>query len=110
MKIIWRVADPPTGRYRSFENRAWPSATINDPDGDSLGALYCDTGYDPKRVKTGDHSEITVRVADHRPHQDPNRGAWTWRTLKKRAATLTEAKELVEQFYKVHPDWLPSEN
>ena len=33
MKLIWKVAEAPTGRFRSFDKRGWPSATYETKDG-----------------------------------------------------------------------------
>jgi hypothetical protein len=79
LKIKWKVADAPTGRYRSFQSRSWPSASVNDKQvayvvckftGDQ-GALFadykarlakdCSSGWGP--------AELIVKIADY--HGDP---------------------------------------
>jgi len=50
-------------------------------------------------VKTGDHRELKVNVADW----SEKSGTFVWKTLKKRATTLAEAKELAANFAEIHP-------
>lgn len=100
LRLVWSVAPAPTGRYRSFERRGWPSAEYSD--GNMAATLYCDNDYAPLDVKTGNHSEITIRVADH--SQTP----WQWRTLKARGRTLKEAKEYAKYFLATHQEFQPN--
>ena len=104
MKIIWRVQPIPVGRYRAFERRGWPIAWFNNIDGPPAAMLYCEDEYRPARVKTGEHAELKISVANH------SLVKWRWRTLVKRAATLDEAKKIVEEFYRARPDWRPNED
>lgn len=102
MKTIkWVVDPPPTGRYRSFEKRHWPSAEYKDEPfkGRSAGYLTTVLGeeYVPSSVKDGTHSEIEVRVYD-----------WSVvgrRTLKLKATykTLGEAKKALEELVEKNP-------
>lgn len=108
MKLKWRVSDVPTGRYRSFERRGWPSADFTN--GDTAVGLYCKDEYRPADVKTGNHAEIVIRIADYSEPSNKETGAgFTWRQLKKRAATLAEAKELASKFFDKYPQFLPKE-
>jgi len=43
-KLVWRVGSEPTGRYRSFEKREWPSATFGK-DGDLAVYLFITVIY-----------------------------------------------------------------
>lgn len=84
MKIIWKVGEAPTGSYRSFQRRAWPTGEYED--GRIGFQILCEDDYIPARVKTGDHAELSLGFMD-----------WTgptptWRRLKRRFATLAEAK------------------
>lgn len=84
--LKWRVGSVPTGPYRSFERRSWPSADYKN--GEAAVQLYCDDSYDIKLARSGGHAPIKIAIADR--SQKP----WRWRTLKKRATTLDEAKQL----------------
>ena len=100
LKIKWRVSPEPTGRYRSFENRAWPQAEY--ANGQPCAWILCEDEYYPPDVREGRHRPLTVRVADHsRPE------GWMWRTLKTRRTTLADAKAAVEQFLTSNPTWIP---
>jgi len=105
-KLKWSVSDKPTGRYRSFERRVWPTACFQSKGVhgfDEPGAqILCEDEYRPSDVKAGNHGPLTVMVVDH-----SHKPVWAWRTLSKRCATLAEAKALVDAFYAQHPEWLP---
>jgi len=108
LKLKWRVDPVPTGRYRSFEKRGWPSAEYENQD--AAVALYCKNEYCPADVKTGDHAPITIRVAQWRPKEErAKKGAFTWRQFKKQAKTLKEAKELAKAFLEAHPEFHPNQ-
>ena len=85
MKIIWRVDPAPTGRYRSFSRRAWPSAEYED--GRFAANITCADEYHPEDVRNAKHDVLTVRVADWsvRP--------WKARTMTSKFRTLAEAKK-----------------
>lgn len=100
MKIIWKVRPAPTGRYRSFEKRGWPDAEYED--GQPAASVSCEDDYIPRDVKTGHHRELTVRIADY-----SEKPVWGWKRLKKRFATLQEAKEIVPIFLKQYPNFVP---
>lgn len=96
-KLKWKVEEAPTGAYRSFSKRGWPSAYL--PDGRAAFSIVCEDSYEPSRVKTGDHKELKINVADWSAKPD----TFVWKTLKHRAATLTEAKETAAHFLERHP-------
>lgn len=62
-KVIWKVAEAPTGMYRSFERRGWPVAHY--ADGSVAACISCEDDYCPRDVREGKHAPLTVRVADH---------------------------------------------
>ena len=96
-KLKWKVQPPSTGPYRSFFKRGWPSATIND---DIMAfSLHCEDSYVPALVKSGQHSEIKISVADWRK---PGNG-FDWKVLKQRAKTLEEAKRIAQKFADTNP-------
>jgi hypothetical protein len=107
VKLVWKVAEAPTGRYRSFERRGWPTAYFGKVDGWPAAFLSCADEYRPAQVRTGTHQPITVALCHH---QHPDKGS-SWKTFRLKAAakTLDEAKKLVQEFYETHPEWLPTE-
>lgn len=99
-KLVWRVCPAETGRYRSFYRRGWPSADFGK---DCVINLTCADEYRPANVKAGKHGEITIRVSDRRDRK-PGQGAFTWRSIKQRAKTLKQAKEMAQAFFNEHPE------
>ena len=102
MKLKWRVQPEPTGRYRSFKKRGWPTAEYID--GCIAASISCEDDYVPARVKSGDHKELVVRVADYSVKP------WKWRTVKARASTLEEAKALVVRVLEAHAHFQPAQD
>jgi hypothetical protein len=96
-KLQWRVAEPPTGPYRSFYKRAWPVAYLR---GQMVFMLTCEDSYVPSLVREGKHAEIKINVAYHKNKVI----GWDWRRLKQRAKTLSEAKEVCQKFADKFPD------
>jgi len=109
MKIKWKVQPAPTGRYRSFEKRGWPSAKL--PDGTLIGYISCKDVYFPADSKSGKHAPLTVHVYNFNPSDEQRKkhGGRVHLTLKAHAATLQEAKDRLIAFYAAHPEMLPIE-
>lgn len=103
MKYKWKVSEKPTGRYSSFEKRMWPEACYLNERESPAAQIYCDDSYEPWRVKEGKHGELTLLVADHSGERRK------WRTIKKRFATLQEAKEAFALFIEKYPEFMPKE-
>lgn len=92
-KITWKVAAEPTGRYRSFEKRGWPHAYW--PDDVPCAFIQCNDNYTGPRARGEQpHAELVIWVS--LSFED---GSFVNRRLKARAATLAEAKELVQKFW-----------
>lgn len=106
VKLVWRVDPVPTGRFRSFQRRGWPSADY--ADGSPAFMLSSDDEYVPAKVRAGDHKPLELRVADYREASLEKHGGWRWARLKARPATLDEAKRLAEEFLKAHPEFMPA--
>ena len=104
MKIKWKVAEAPTGRYRSFEKRGWPVAIYES--GHYAGYISCADEYYPANVKTGQHAPLTIGLYDY-SQGSQNRKSWRF---KKEFATLAEAKEGLIDALKKHPDWIPKKD
>jgi hypothetical protein len=99
------VADVPTGRYRSFDKRGWPMGYLHD---EPVAALYCKDEYVPRKVQAEDHGPIKICVAQHFAPGTPERkehGGFRWLTLKRRARSLLEAKQLAHEILSDHPEW-----
>jgi hypothetical protein len=103
IKAKWRVADAPTGRFRSFYDRAWPHLLADNGDGQLVAAIQCDDAYIPTNAKTGNHSELSVLVYNY---QDGTQKR-TCHRLKARFTRLEEAKAAAEAFFEKYPGWLP---
>lgn len=105
VKLKWTVAEAPSGRYRSFEKRAWPRAEYKHTD---FVAAYieCEDPYRPADVKTGSHRELKVNIAQYSRHED-GRQLFVWRSLKARFATLDDAKAAAEKFLETNLSFRP---
>jgi hypothetical protein len=95
MKYKWKVSSVPTGRYRSFEKRCWPSAEY--ADGSFAAEIYCEDSYEPWRVKCGEHKPLELLVRDFSSQQ--------WKKVRavNRYATLPEAKAALEKIFEQYP-------
>ena len=78
----WIVDPPPTGRYKSFHTRGWPSL-IHTESGRCVAFLACRDPYEPWRLKTNDHAFIHIWLVGNKV---PNE------KLDKSYATLALAK------------------
>ncbi|MFI5260776.1 MAG: hypothetical protein ACHQU0_03210 [Candidatus Paceibacteria bacterium] len=111
MKIFslkWRVSSEPTGRYRSFGRRAWPSAEY--PNGDAAAYVTSTDEYVPSQVREGKHAPLTVCVSQWWPEgseERKKRGGFSWRKLTKQFATLKEAQAAAQQVINEHPELHP---
>ncbi len=100
MKIKWRVYPKPTGPYRSFAKRGWPSAEFED--GSSAATLSAEEPYIPALSES---SWLTIRVF-HYAGQSKEKGLPTHR-LTKQVFGLKAAKRHAEQFIRSHPEYRP---
>jgi hypothetical protein len=99
-KLVWTVGTAPTGRFKGFEKRMWPSADFN---GQPMINLRCEDPYRPEDVRRGSHKPIKIMVADRRPESNPDGNGWQWRKIKAEAATLPEAKTMAQKFFDNNP-------
>lgn len=102
VKLKWRVEEAPTGPYRSFHKRMWPSADY--ANGQFAGSIRCEDGYEPRNVKTGNHKPLTVTINDYSDRKNPS---WTVRKLKGTFATLPEAKQALADIIARLPHFKP---
>ena len=101
VKLKWRVGEKPTGPYRSFHQRSWPTAWYG-PDDQLVAALDCEDGrgYWPNEAET---AVLIVRVFDYRDGAVGRKSA----QLKGRPVGVKAAKALVQRFFEINSDWLP---
>lgn len=100
IKIIWKVGEVPTGKYRSFFTRSWPSASLEN--GDAIGLIECVDHYEPSKVQNGSHAELVLKIAD-RSNPTPETGAFVWRKAKARFKSLNEAKSALVKILEKNP-------
>lgn len=103
VKLVWRVSPAPSGRYSSFQSRAFPSA--NYKNGEPAAQLICSESYQSFH-KDATGLEIVIMVALW------ENDTFNWRKLKRSARSIAEAKERVEAFFNdekyvdiIHPDY-----
>ena len=102
MKFKWRVDPEPTGRYRSFDTRAWPSAVYDNDQQTTCAMIQCDDEYTPERARTGNHAPLKLCIADHRETK------FNWMVAKNTFATLKEAKAALTDIIARHPELAPA--
>jgi len=70
MKLKWKVSEVPTGRYRSFHGRQWPSASYVGTDKPAV-YLSCEDDYIPAQVRVGTHAPIWITMLHHNHPDQP---------------------------------------
>lgn len=99
--FTWKVSEAPSGRYRSFQKRGWPSAHYK---ADRMAArIVCDEDYSLKKSKSGEHAPLKVNIADY------SVTPWEWRQMKGEFATLDEAKDAFAALLIKHPKLAPKD-
>ena len=101
-KIKWKVAEAPTGRYRSFFSRDWPHAYYEN--GDSCAFIKCDDSYRPADAKSGNHSELKLYIADWSISTKEHK-TFKWKVAVRRPATVAEAKVLLNELLEKFPSF-----
>lgn len=107
MKIVWRVGEAPTGRYKAFSTRAWPFASFGHADGRSAGRIFSVDGQQyrgeySRAEDIGFNIRVGITVLD-------DQGNWQWRNLVVCWRNINEAKDAVRRFYIAHPEHVPKE-
>lgn len=103
MKLYWKVSPAPTGKYKSFMSRGWPSAYSDKKETNIIANISCADDYIPANVKIGRHASLKIRLAIK------NGTSFDWKTLKGEFLTLDQAKEAAESFYNSHKNLFRSE-
>lgn len=104
MKLYWKVDEKPTGRFRSFGHRGWPTAYHDKEKNVVAAAIYCDMyRYDVRHVRNPPKDlELIVRIADYSA-----KPAWKWRKARRTFSNLQDAKDFVEEILVKHPEIKP---
>ena len=97
MKLRWEMSSEPTGRYRSFQRRGWPTAFFQD--GRYAGHILCDDDYVPRLIRECKHLPLQL-VAQNYVTGKRYR-------LREQFATLPQAKIGLLTFLQKHPDFVP---
>ncbi|AYP28278.1 hypothetical protein HWB92_gp020 [Serratia phage vB_SmaA_3M] len=105
-KLKWSVSQAPTGRFRSFEKRAFPYADY--ANGRPAAKIECDKSYVPDH-RTATDLQLTVYVAEWFVRVDDNVLTFNWRRVHRPACSIAEAKEIARIVLErnpglVHPD------
>ncbi len=107
MKIKWTVGNAPTGMYRSFQHRSWPTA--EDEHGNVIAQMRHPKSYTAALAVYAGENAITVYIADWynamAEVRDKNKPAFEWRKLKKNFNCVGDAKRAVATFFKTHPEF-----
>lgn len=111
IKLKWKLPDAPTGRFRSFDKRGWPSATYKGTD-KMAAMISCALAYNASLARdpvlhNGTLLELTVLLADYTRVE--HGGSWKWRTLKQRFNTLAAAKDAAEKYLTDNAAFRPEE-
>lgn len=102
-KLKWTVGEAPTGRYRSFQKRAWPIGSL---DGETAVFISCEDSYTPRLARgEAEHAPLRVSVTDRREAYKDGKGAWVVRRLKQEFKTLDEAKAAAQDFVDKFPEF-----
>jgi hypothetical protein len=109
IKLKWKMADAPSGRFKSFHKRGWPSATKAGTD-IPMASIECEQSYTPAIAKDGTHGPLTVRIADWTPPTDKTKARWQWRTLKERFTSLEAAKAAALATLLKNPGFWPGDD
>lgn len=97
MKTRWKVQPPPTGTYRAFQFRGWPS--LEYEDGQIAASIHCEDSYCMTIVKSGRHAPLSVHLYDYSLGAQHRK----CRVLVERFTTLDKAKAAAEAALKRHP-------
>lgn len=92
-KLTWRVGEKPTGRYKSFQKRSWPSAEY--PDGKPAITLHQVDG-DSYFPGLSEALTLEIRIADYWEN------GFRWMTLKRRVVGVKQAKLVAQEFVDKH--------
>ncbi|WP_414611798.1 hypothetical protein [Stenotrophomonas muris] len=104
--LKWRVQPAPTGRWKSFEKRGWPTADFAGTD-ICAARIDCDDSYNPRNAKEFLHSPLSVYVAKYNHDRSNGQGAFNWVRIKRTFSSVTEAKDAAAEAIRQHPEFMP---
>jgi hypothetical protein len=100
--IVWQTQPKIDEKYLTFYRPVWPVAYFKAADYGFIAAeLHAPYKYDKKyehEKDVGFDIKIIVTI--------PDVGPFRFRTLKKRARSIEEAKQLISDFYDAHPEFI----
>lgn len=99
MKTKWRVHAAPTGQYRSFQYRSWPS--LEYEDGQLAASIHCEDSYSAPTAKSGRHAPLRVHIYDYSLGAQHRK----CRVLVERYSSLDKAKAAAEATLKRYPQF-----
>lgn len=101
VKLKWRVQEKPTGRYRSFHKRGWPTCSYVDDNMSHAGhiAAVDGRGYVPREAE-----DVLLEVWVACRSGQVN---FTNLRMTKRFKGLKAAKAGLEDFIQRHPEHWP---
>lgn len=101
MKIRWKVAEKPTGRYKSFQDRGWP--TCEDDKGNPIAMIrhINKASYTPHLAEHNDKPDLQLMIA-YRADQETS---FTWKGLTGRFRTVKQCKQALTEFIKKYPHY-----
>ena len=105
-KLKWVVSEVPTGRYRSFQKREWPTCYY-EKGWKPAAFIRCDSEYRPDEIPGGNHLPLTVILCHHRHPEAGN--SWKRLRMKTFFSTLALAKQAVKEYLAMHPEFAPLE-
>lgn len=105
LKIKWKVSCVPAGRYRSFENRSWPSGQIDDH---AVAHLSSDVSYSATLAQDSGEHNIHLSIADWSNYNsgDKIKSAFVWKRLKQTFKTVAAAKAAAVRILQDNPSFL----
>lgn len=107
-KVVWVMGEKPTGRFRSFHHRSWPTAFYHRKDGPIAARIMpiqvAHKSYFPQIKEI---AELQIGIADYRVKDQ----SFVWRRLTMAVTGYTAATELFETWLYEHlEDWrIPNE-
>lgn len=108
MKLKWYVDPEPTGRYRSFQRRGWPTCYSGNPDKEDCELLAAIVSLDHHGYE-GHYARATnlrLKVRIHFKVAGEDRTGLS----KEEFSSIAEAKAWLKAFYKNNPKFYPTKD
>lgn len=106
-KIKWVAQPKPTGPYRSFSQRGWPTGYYKEGSEPAF-QIRCVDPYIPRNVKTHDHAELELWIADYRPREGQSPTGWQWKKMKQMYFSIESIKHALPVILEFNHDLMPS--